>query len=70
MAGGSNGYRVSPVWGQLTPGLTSLSPETVGSPPFICFSTGYRRRSSTKRKTRIAHQTVQNDAAIVRIRPL
>jgi hypothetical protein len=38
MVGGSNGYRAALVRRQLTPGLISSLPGTVGLPPFICFS--------------------------------
>src|SRR4029077_2554390 len=43
-AGGSNGYRAALVRPQLTPGLISSSPGTVGLPPFISFSTSYPER--------------------------
>ena len=41
MAAGSNGYRARRVTRQLTPGLISSLPETVGLLQFISFSTSY-----------------------------
>jgi len=40
-AGASNVYRAALVTRQLTPGLISSLPGTVGLPPFISFSTSY-----------------------------
>src|SRR3989442_3558593 len=50
MAGGSNGYRAALVRRQLTPGLISSLPGTVGLPPFISFSTTYPELDSAVRR--------------------
>jgi NAD(P)-dependent dehydrogenase (short-subunit alcohol dehydrogenase family) len=50
MAGGSNGYQAALVRRQLTPGLISSLPGTVGLPPFISFSTTYPELDSAVRR--------------------
>src|SRR2546427_11764926 len=72
MAGGSNGYQAAPVRRQLTPGLISSLPGTVGLQPFISFSTSYRilhppqpREEDEVRDTWSAHPATGRSLAVV-----
>jgi hypothetical protein len=51
-------------------GTLHSSPETIGLPPFISFSTSCRRRSSIKRRTDSLTRRFKMTRRVFRIRPL